>query len=132
MNAPDFIQAFYQRFTSASPEVAFRFENTDFTQQVRMLERSLLLMARAVLGEPEGIAHLEGVAASHSKRRLNITPSLYELWLDALIETARDYDTEFDARVESAWKILLGQCVDKMIAVYRLSQTAPPRAGNEA
>lgn len=122
----DFTEAFYERFLASSSEVKEKFAHTDFAKQKKVLETSLYLMARATLGMEDGLQHLESVARSHSKRRLDITPSHYGLWLDCLVETAREFDPEFRREVEAAWRTLLQRGIDRMVAVYRHEQTLPP------
>lgn len=39
--------------------------------------------------------------------RLDIAPRLYDLWLETLIDTARDFDEQFDEEVELAWRLVL-------------------------
>jgi hemoglobin-like flavoprotein len=122
----DFIQAFYERFLSSSPEVARRFEHTDFAKQRTVLKNSLYSMAIFALGVPQAQAHLELIAERHSRRGLDISPSLYTLWLETLVRTAREFDPEFNAQVELAWRGLLGAGIARMVEVYLKQSTTPP------
>ncbi len=123
----DFIGAFYQRFLDSSDDVQRKFAGTDFDRQKLMLKRSLYLMARASLQMEDGLEHLETVARSHSRRQLDVRPSHYELWLDALVNTASDFDPHFSDGVELAWRKTLRPGIDRMIAVYRREQTIRPK-----
>jgi hemoglobin-like flavoprotein len=116
--AGDFVRAFYERFLAASPEVARLFENTDFAKQHAVLKNSLYSMALFAIGLPEGVAHLERIAQRHSRRGLDIPPSLYALWLDTLLQTAREFDSKFDPDIEQAWRSLLGAGIARMIAAH--------------
>lgn len=115
--AGDFIRAFYERFLGASPEVARRFEHTDFVKQHAVLKNSLYSMAIYAMGLPDGIAHLDHIAERHSRRGLDIPEHLYALWLDTLVQTAREFDADFDANVEAAWRSLLGAGIARMLEV---------------
>lgn len=126
LNSGDFMQSFYDRFLGSSPEVRERFANTDFAKQKGILKSSLYLMARAALGLEDGREHLEEIAHEHGRRRLDISPHLYELWLESLIATAREHDPGFEDAVEDAWRELLTQGIDHMVAVYRQNETKPP------
>jgi hemoglobin-like flavoprotein len=126
LEAGDFMGAFYERFMGASEEVRERFAHTDFDKQKRVLKESLYLMSRACLGHAEGLEHLESVARSHSRRYLDITPSLYQVWLDALIVTAGEFDGEFSESIETAWKQLLQPGIERMVEVYRKEDTIRP------
>jgi len=116
--AGDFVRAFYVRFLRSSPDVARRFEHTDFEKQHRMLKNSLYSMAIFAMDLPDGVAHLEWIAERHSRRGLDIAPELYALWLDTLVQTARDFDAEFDDGVELAWRSLLGAGIARMVEAY--------------
>ena len=114
---------------ASSDEVRSKFAGTDLIRQKKILEKSLYLMARAALGLKDGVAHLEAIARSHSKKHLDISPSLYALWLDCLIETAREHDSEFDTLLEATWRELLGFGIQQMVNVYRQEETVPPPLG---
>lgn len=129
LGAGDFTGAFYQRLLAASEIVAEKFSQTDLERHKDVLEKSLYLMARACLGLEDGLEHLESVARIHSRRRLDISPSLYHLWLETLIATARDFDRDFSERVERSWRQLLQKGIDRMVEVYRTEQTVPPLGG---
>lgn len=121
-----FVEAFYEKLLSSSAEVREKFSQTDFKKQKKILESSLYLMARACLGMDDGIAHLESVARTHSRRHLDIAPSHYKTWLECLIQTASEHDPDFDPSIERCWKYALQRGIDRMIDVYRSEQTLPP------
>jgi len=107
----DFLESFYARFLGSSEEVRAKFANTDFSKQRRILRGSLFLMSRAAMGLEDGQEHLAAVAKTHSKDHLNIPARHYDLWLEALIETAREYEKSFDAELEHSWRRVLGLAV---------------------
>ncbi len=113
-----FIPAFYRRFLATSDEIREKFQDTNFEQQNRMLLRSLKLSAGATFGEPESLRELRDRAETHDRHHLNIRPGLYQLWLKAVIATAREYDVEWDAAIESAWNTILGHVINHMIRYY--------------
>ncbi|REK22189.1 MAG: globin [Planctomycetota bacterium] len=113
-----FVATFYRRFLASSDEVRAKFQHTDFAVQHRMLLRSLELIAAATAGDVEGLAELNARAESHDRHHLNIKRPLYELWLDALLETAREFDPEWDDSIEVAWRSVLGHAIDYMVRRY--------------
>lgn len=113
-----FIPRFYQLFMESSDEIRLRFRNTDFEQQTTMLLRSLELSAAATDGEPEGLRELRERAQSHDRTHLNIRPELYDLWLDAILKTASEYDPAWNSAIEAAWKRILGFVIRHMAAQY--------------
>ena len=109
---PEFLEDFYDRFLASSDEVREKFAHTDFAKQRRMLRGSLYLMSRAAMGLDDGREHLAAVAKSHSSSRLAIPKHHYDLWLESLVETARESEGEFDAELEAAWREVLSLAVN--------------------
>jgi hemoglobin-like flavoprotein len=103
---PDFLHRFYDRFTESSPEVREKFEKTEFPRQTRVLADSLYVLAVAAQGSAEGLAwrELDRLAELHNRSHLDIRPGLYDVWLDCLLATARDFDPEMTPDVEVAWR----------------------------
>jgi len=115
---PSFLAAFYERFVSASPEVAAHFSGTDLRRQASMLRASLYLAVYASFGRDEWTHHLERIAELHSRRKLDIEPRLYELWLECLLETVAEYDPEFGPEVADAWRTTLEPGIEFMKERY--------------
>lgn len=117
--AAGLVERFYELFLAASPEVAKKFEATDFAHQRHVLRSSLfLLMLADVEGSP-GQALLDRLAESHGPRGLDIRPELYEIWLDCLTLAVEDTDPEFDDEVERSWRRVMEPGIHVMIARYR-------------
>ena len=110
----EFVSAFYERFVSSSEEVKRKFRNTDFKQQNQMLVRSLRLVAAATSGEQEGLQELRERAETHDRNHLAIKPELYELWRECVIDTACEYDPQWNDEVEDAWQNILTFSIDYM------------------
>ncbi|MFO7649132.1 globin [Halomonas campaniensis] len=101
-----FFAAFYERFIAASPEVAVKFRHTDMARQRAMLKKAFYHLL-AFYASSHADYYLKEVAVSHSRAHLDIAPPLYDLWLEALIDTVRVYDEQFDAEVELAWRLVM-------------------------
>ena len=103
---PDFLKNFYDIFMNSSEEVREKFRNTDFAHQTRVLEESLFVLAVVAQGHPNSPAwaELPRLAARHSRADLDIRPGLYDLWLDCLLQAARNHDPDFSPEVEKAWR----------------------------
>ena len=114
----EFFEAFYRRFNASSDEVAAKFAGTDIKTQARALRESFYLLLRAVGGDPEAWQGLELRAIRHDHRHLDIRPGLYDLWLECLLETIRDFDPKADAAIEAAWRRTMQKGIDFMIARY--------------
>lgn len=103
---PGFIGSFYQRLMARSPEIAHLFRNTNMTAQKVMLHDSLHMMVDFFV-EQRITPVLERIARVHGRSDRNIPPHLYAEWLDALIDTVRDFDPQFDEDTELAWRLVL-------------------------
>jgi len=113
-----FLTRFYEHFLTTSPRVAEKFADTDFERQKDALRLSLRMMAMASVESDAADLYLEYIAKRHNRHHWNIEPDLYELWLDALIDTVREFDDEFDAEVEQAWRSVLRYGIDYMSSHY--------------
>ena len=110
-----FLERFYDRFLKSSDEVAARFSGVDMKRQRNILRGSLYLVARAAGGFSDGMEHLEQIARSHGERGLDIKPSFYDQWLDALVGAARQTDPSFDDATADAWLACLRPCIAVMV-----------------
>lgn len=113
-----FVPTFYDRFTGSSEEVARKFRSTDFDAQNDMLIRSLELVADATDGLPEGLHELAERARTHDRRHLDIRSELYDLWLESILSTAADFDTEWNDEVAESWRAILDHAIHFMIRRY--------------
>ena len=112
--APEFLQAFYRNFLSASPEAEKRFAGTDLDQQSRLLKHAiglLLIFPNQPNKEPGLLSRL---AERHSRRDLDIDPALYRPFVDALIVTIKQFDGMYSPTVEAAWRETITPGVEYM------------------
>ena len=115
----EFTDRFYERFLASSPKVRQRFANTDFARQKRALRSSLNLMLLVAADEEKGPArYLNDIAERHSKRDLDIGAELYDLWLDALLETVKECDPQFSPEVEHAWERVMMVGISYLLLRY--------------
>ena len=113
----DFFAAFYDAFTARSAAAAEKFSGVDMAAQRAHLKNSLDQMVYFSIDRQAG-ARMEQIAATHSRSGRNISPELYTSWLDALVDTVREYDEDFDAEVEAAWRIVLAPGISYMQLMY--------------
>jgi hemoglobin-like flavoprotein len=112
-NGQRFFDAFYEKFITASPEVAQAFKDTDMEHQRNMLEKSFYgLFVFYATGNNND--YLEKIAHRHSKHDANIRPELYDLWLDCLLQTVAEYDPQFTREIELAWRLVLATGITYM------------------
>lgn len=114
---PEFLSRFYTLFLASSDTVAKKFERTDLRKQARMLKASLYVMMLAS-DDSERMAYLERLARRHGRAELDISPELYDLWLDRLVQAVREFDPMFDAETEAAWRGVLQPGIEFMKSRY--------------
>lgn len=114
LDSTSFIKDFYDRFMAHSPEIREKFRGTDFDQQYRMLADSLYVMAVAVRGGPENVARRDMQRITKRHQELDITAGMYDVWLERLLETAREHDPLFSDVLEEAWRATLGPGMEHM------------------
>ena len=62
--------------------------------------------------------YLEEIAIQHSKSVLDINPGLYDLWLESLIDTVKEYDYDFTPETELSWRLVLSVGITYMKFKY--------------
>lgn len=114
----EFLDRFYELFLTSSREVAEKFRHTDFPKQKRMLKASLYMMILMAEGKSEIQKDLQRIAKRHSRADLDIRAELYSLWLDCLIQAARESDPRFTPETEMAWRRIMAQGIAFMQSHY--------------
>jgi hemoglobin-like flavoprotein len=61
--------------------------------------------------EPTGNPPLQ-----HDQRHLDVPPHLYVIWLECLLTTIREFDPKIDSAIEDAWRHVMQQRINLMIA----------------
>lgn len=114
-----FADDFYLRFLGSSAKIAEKFAMTNMEQQKRMLDhgiRHLILFFH----DPSAIttAKMMSLGESHAQSGMNIEPSYYAFFLDALIKTVEENDSQFNSELENAWRQVVGYGIDVMISMW--------------
>jgi hypothetical protein len=112
-----FFDVFYDHFLS-SPEIAAKFQGTDFKRQKRMLKLSLYVMLGAVVLKSADYSMLTAIARRHARNDRDIPPHLYALWLDSLIFAANTCDWDFNDRIEAIWRKAMQPGTDYMASFH--------------
>ncbi len=109
-----FVDTFYKFFVAKSPEIAAKFSETDFRVQKRMLRESLLEMLCFDRGMKNTEQEIRRLGRRH--RELDITPEMYEQWLDSLCEAVRQHDPEYRPDLDTAWRQAMQKGIALMLA----------------
>ena len=71
----------------------------------------------------------------HSRRRMNIKPDMFPIWVDCLMKTIADLDPEFSQELEKQWRHALQKGIDLFIQMHERSPfglaTRLPRRMND-
>ena len=116
--ANPFFQAFYRHFLTDSG-VADAFRGTDMNRQVAMLRKSFFHLVAFYLSH-EPTAELTRIALLH--HNIGIDTAFYDLWLDALVSTVREFDPGCDEATELAWRLALTPGITYMRLVDRFPE----------
>jgi hemoglobin-like flavoprotein len=109
---PDaFFTEFYRIFHAKSASIAQMFADTDMQMQRQALVASLMLMVW-FSNERKSDEQMQQLAARHAE--LGIKLDLYDLWMDALIETLALVDPHHDDADALAWRIVLSPGITYM------------------
>ncbi|HEX2584932.1 MAG TPA: globin [Steroidobacteraceae bacterium] len=109
---PSFLKNFYARFFRSSPEIPLHFKATNMQRQVEMLEASFYMIMAASQSPNASQEYLGHSATAHQQR--NISPHLYDLWLESLIATVAETDAKYDKNIENAWRTVMGTGIEYM------------------
>lgn len=113
-----FIDRFYDLFIASSPQVRAKFKTTDFNKQKMALRASFYMMMLTVQGNTRAHRYLEEIAELHSSRGLDIKPELYDLWLECLLKTVKEFDPQYDEQIGRVWRSLMNQGIRFMQSRY--------------
>lgn len=116
--SPKFFDDFYDNFLSSSAEIKNMFAGTDMKKQKTLLRGGLSHLLMGYQGKPFSQKKLDTIGKSHSRHGMGIKPSLYPLWVKALMRTVSSHDPEFDAGVQKAWNEVLNQGIKQIVSQY--------------
>ena len=114
----DFLQYFYSLFTKKSERIAKMFENTSMDAQKLLLKKSLTELLK-FYEEKNVNQHLLHIGQIHAEDKLDVSPEMYDLWLDTLIETIQKFDPEYHPKIELAWRVTLSPGITYMKFAYK-------------
>lgn len=104
--SPEFVGRFYTLFLESSPEISERFRNTDMSRQKTMLHDSFTTLVDFA-AHRRLTPQMERLGAVHGPSASDVPPKLYQLWLDSLMATVREFDPDFTNETELAWRLTL-------------------------
>lgn len=106
---PQFFSAFYNRLFEVRPDTRLLFANTEFERQHKLLRHAIGLLLSFPEESDREPTILARLAERHSRRDLDVDPSLYPPFLESLIDTIKHYDPQCTPAVEQAWRASLAK-----------------------
>ncbi len=111
-----FFDSFYQYFLASSPEIREKFAHTNMPAQKQLLRQGILNLVMHARGMPD--TKLRALGCSHARGALDIRPELYDLWLQALLQSIGEHDGQCDANTRLAWHEVLNKGISVIKAQY--------------
>ena len=113
----DFFDVFYDKFIGSSPAIKEKFKNTKLEKQKQKVKKSFYHLIQFFVTKNVS-TYMENIAQVHSKSRMDIEPYLYEFFAQSLIDTIKEFDTEFCNEVELSWRMVLSSGITYMKFQY--------------
>ena len=114
--SPTFFDDFYRSFLDSSPQIRAKFAETDMPAQKLLLRQGILNLVMHARGMPD--TKLRALGCSHARGALDIRPELYDLWLQALLQSIGEHDGQCDANTRLAWHEVLNKGISVIKAQY--------------
>ena len=111
-----FFDSFYQYFLASSPEIRDKCAHTNMPAQKQLLRQGILNLVMHARGMPD--TKLRALGCSHARGALDIRPELYDLWLQALLQSIGEHDGQCDANTRLAWHEVLNKGISVIKAQY--------------
>ena len=112
----DFFPSFYDTFLGSSPAVRAKFVNTNMAAQRQLLRAGILNLVLYARGMPD--TKLRALGQSHSRTGFDIRPELYDLWVQSLLSTIRQIDSEAGPEDIAAWDEVLNKGINAIKSYY--------------
>ncbi len=114
-----FARQFYQNLFFLSPKLKDYFQNTDFEHQEKALMRGLEFLIESLQPEQKHAKQqITRIAQSHSAGNMNIHPHSYYYWIEALIMTAGEFDSQWHKDLEYYWREVISAPVSFIVSQY--------------
>jgi len=115
----DFVSSFYDKLMETSEEIREKFEHINMEEQTDILAHSIVMSFLFVDKNHQTAANtLNKVRESHNRDHLNITPELYDLWLDCMVETVSTCDPHANKQLLSDWHEVMSVAVNHIREGY--------------
>ncbi|MDC4206602.1 MAG: globin domain-containing protein [Candidatus Manganitrophus sp.] len=108
-------ERFYEILLEADPRIRPLFNNTDFKRQRDLLIHAIVMLIEYADGKPLGEMAIRRLGELHSRRKMNVTPDLYPIWADAMIDALAQLDPEFSPDLGQKWRNVMQKGIAVML-----------------
>jgi len=116
---PGFARLFYENLFFLNPKIKDYFTHTDFAHQEKALMHGLgFLMGYLDDGDVHAREQVLRIAQSHSVHGMKIHPHHYYYWIEALIMTGKELDSEWYKDLEFYWREVVSAPVSFIVSQY--------------
>jgi len=109
---------FYEILLHADPRIAALFKQTDFARQKELFLHGLISLLDYAEGKASGKMAIKRLGELHSRKRMNIAPEMFIIWVDSLIKTLAELDPQFSPQLEAEWRRALSPGIDVIKQMY--------------
>ncbi|WP_109831634.1 globin [Reichenbachiella versicolor] len=102
-----FFDDFYKKFMDSNSEIKKMFENTDMTQQKKLVRHGLSFVIQFSSDSSIAKNKMKDLRKSHAADAMDIPKWMYQNWLNSLLETVRSHDKSIDTITLKDWKVVL-------------------------
>jgi hemoglobin-like flavoprotein len=111
-------ERFYEILLAADPRIEQLFAHTDFARQKELFLHGLVSLLDYAEGKASGQMAIKRLGELHSRRRMNIAPEMFIVWVDSLMKTLAELDPQFTSQLEGEWRRTLGPGIDVIKRMY--------------
>lgn len=111
-------EKFYEILLDSDPRIKAMFKNTNFERQRGLFIHGVLMLIEHADGKPLGGMAVKRLGELHSRKKMNVPPGLYPIWVKCLVETLANLDPEFSPGLEREWRETLQKGIDVMTRAY--------------
>lgn len=115
LGAAHFFSEFYRRLLASHPAMAPLFDGTDWDRQHVLLRSGLVMMLLHAGGNPAASSALARIGQRHGPSGLRVEPTLYDHWVESLLETVRSCDPQCSPAIERAWRDVARRAIGVML-----------------
>jgi hemoglobin-like flavoprotein len=114
----EFAGRFYDIFLDADPRIKPLFKHTDFERQSELLLHGIFVLLEYAEGKAVGELAIQRLGELHSRKRMDVTPDMYPIWVNCLIKTLAETDPRFSPELETKWRKALKKGIDIMTEMH--------------